>query len=43
MGQELLNKGMKPKGTLWSAHALIDKNCHQLVVDTHLDFINAGA
>ena len=43
MGQELLHKGLKPKGTLWSAHALIDKNCHQLVIDTHLDFITAGA
>jgi homocysteine S-methyltransferase len=43
MGQELLNRGLKPKGTLWSAHALIDKECHQMVVDTHLDFINAGA
>jgi len=43
MGQELLNKGLKPKGTLWSAHALIDEDCHQLVIDTHLDFINAGA
>ena len=43
MGQELLNKGMKPKGTLWSAHALINKECHQMVVDTHSDFINAGA
>ena len=43
MGQELLNRGMKPKGTLWSAHALIDEDCHQLVIDTHLDFINAGA
>ena len=43
MGQELLNRGMKPKGTLWSAHALIDKDCHQMVIDAHLDFINAGA
>ena len=43
MGQELLNKGLKPKGTLWSAHALIDENYHQLVIDTHLDFIKAGA
>ena len=43
MGQELLYKGLKPKGTLWSAHALIDKDCHQMVVDAHLDFINAGA
>ena len=43
MGQELLNRGLKPKGTLWSAHALIDKECHQMVIDAHLDFINAGA
>ena len=43
MGQELLHKGLKPKGTLWSAHALIDENYHQMVIDTHLDFINAGA
>ena len=43
MGQELLNRGMKPKGTLWAAHALIDKDCHQMVIDAHLDFINAGA
>ena len=43
MGQELLIKGLKPKGTLWSAHALIDENCHQMVIDAHLDFINAGA
>jgi len=43
MGQELLYKGLKPKGTLWSAHALIDKDCHQMVIDAHLDFINAGA
>ena len=43
MGQELLRKGLKPKGTLWSAHALIDESCHQLVIDAHLDFINAGA
>ena len=43
MGQELLNRGLKPKGTLWSAHALINKDCHQMVIDSHLDFINAGA
>ncbi|MCH2473763.1 MAG: homocysteine S-methyltransferase family protein, partial [Gammaproteobacteria bacterium] len=43
MGQELLHRGLKPKGTLWSAQALIDKDCHQMVIDAHLDFINAGA
>ena len=43
MGQELLSKGLKAKGSLWSASALIEEKYHQLVVDTHLDFINAGA
>ena len=43
MGQELLRRGLKPRGTLWSAEALLDKKYHQLVIDTHLDFINAGA
>ncbi len=43
MGQELIKKGMKPRGTLWSASALIEEKYHQLVTDTHLDFINAGA
>ena len=43
MGQELLRRGLKPRGTLWSAEALVDKKYHQLVIDTHLDFINAGA
>ena len=43
MGQELLKKGLKPQGTLWSAAALIEEKYHQLVIDTHLDFINAGS
>jgi len=43
MGQELLKRGMKPQGTLWSASALIEEKYHQLITDTHLDFINAGA
>ena len=43
MGQELLKRGLKPQGTLWSASALIEEKYHQLVIDTHLDFINAGA
>ena len=43
MGQELLAKGLKAKGSLWSATALIEKKYHQLVVDTHLDFIRSGA
>jgi homocysteine S-methyltransferase len=43
MGQHLLGKGLKPKGSLWSATALIDKKYHQLIIDAHLDFINSGA
>jgi homocysteine S-methyltransferase len=43
MGQELLKRGLKPQGTLWSASALIEEKYHQLVIDAHLDFINAGA
>ena len=43
MGQELLARGMKPNSTLWSANAILDVNYHQLVLDTHLDFIKAGA
>jgi len=43
MGQELLARGMKPRGTLWSANALLDCNYHQLLLDTHRDFVKAGA
>ena len=43
MGQELLKRGLKPRGTLWSAEALIKEQYHQLIIDTHLDFIYSGA
>ena len=43
MGQELLARGMEANGTLWSANALLNKKYHQLLLDTHLDFIKAGA
>ena len=43
MGQELLSKGLISKGTLWSASAILDKKFHNLVVETHLSFINSGA
>ena len=43
MGQELLARGMKPNGTLWSANAILDENYHQLLKDTHRDFVKAGA
>ena len=43
MGQELLARGVEANGTLWSANALLHKKYHQLLLDTHLDFINSGA
>ncbi len=43
MGQELLARGMKPNGTLWSTNALLNEEYHKLILDTHLDFIKAGA
>jgi len=43
MGQELLTRGVEPNGTLWSANALLQEKYHQLLLDTHLDFINSGA
>lgn len=43
MGQELLNRGVKPYGTIWGASALLKKKYHKTVIQTHLDFINAGA
>lgn len=43
MGQELLNRGVTPHGTIWGATALLHKKYHKLLVKTHLDFIKAGA
>ena len=43
MGQELLARGMKSNGTLWSANAILNKNYHKLLRDTHVDFVKAGA
>jgi homocysteine S-methyltransferase len=43
MGQELLNRGVKPQGTIWGASALLHKKYHNTVIKTHLDFIEAGA
>ena len=42
MGQELLSRGLKTIGTLWSASAILQDNYHELVEDIHLDYINAG-
>ena len=43
MGQELLARGVEASGTLWSANALLQEKYHELLLDTHLDFINSGA
>ena len=43
MGQELLARGMPSNSTLWSASAILDEKYHPLVLDTHVDFIKAGA
>ena len=43
MGQELLARGMEPKGTLWSANALIEEKYHDLILNIHNDFIKSGA
>ena len=43
MGQQLLSRGLISKGTLWSASALLEEKYHQLIIDAHLSFIDAGA
>ena len=43
MGQELLARGMEHNSSLWSANAILNKKYHKLVLDTHKDFIKAGA
>ena len=43
MGQELLTRGMKPNGTLWSANAVLNPDYHKLLLDTHLDFVKLRA
>jgi homocysteine S-methyltransferase len=42
-GQELLSRGLESNGTLWSANALLQDKYHDLLLNTHLDFIKAGA
>jgi len=43
MGQELLARGLSPKGTLWSAKALLEEKSQSLVENIHEDFVKAGA
>ena len=42
-GQTLMEMGLETKGDLWSAQALLNENNHQMVVDMHKNFINAGS
>ena len=43
MGQELHSRGLVSKGTLWSTSAILDEKYHDLIIDIHLDYIEAGA
>ena len=43
MGQELLARGLDPRGTLWSAKALLEKKNHSLIEEIHEDFVKKGA
>ena len=43
MGQELHARGLVSKGTLWSTSAILDEKFHDLIMDIHLEYIEAGA
>ena len=43
MGQELLARGLPSNSTLWSASAILHEKYNPLVLDTHIDYIKAGA
>tara|TARA_B100000674_G_scaffold162063_1_gene129625 strand:+ start:312 stop:1226 length:915 start_codon:yes stop_codon:yes gene_type:complete len=43
MGQELHARGLVSKGTLWMTSAVLDEKYHNLIIDTHLNYISAGA
>ena len=42
-GQELLSRGLKANGSLWSANALLQDKYHDILLSIHSDFIKAGA
>ena len=42
-GQAIINKGLDQIGTLWGCSAYLNEHDHQKVIETHLDFINAGS
>ena len=43
MGQELHSRGLVSKGTLWSTSAILDEKYHNLIIDIHSSYIEAGA
>ena len=43
LGQELHARGLISKGTLWMTSAVLNEKYHKLIIDTDLDYINAGA
>ena len=43
MGQELHARGLVSKGTLWMTSAVLDEKYHNLIIDTHLNYMSAGA
>jgi len=43
MGKLLIDRGIATNGTLWSAAAFIDDGLSNLVLDSHIEFIEAGA
>ena len=42
-GQTLMEMGLETTGDLWSAQALLNENNHQMVLEMHKNFINAGS
>jgi len=42
-GQSIINKGINQIGTLWGCSAYLHEKDHHHVVDTHLEFIEAGS
>ena len=42
-GDLLFKKGLPDDRITWSAKAILDKQYHKMVTETHLDFLNAGS
>ena len=42
-GQELINRGLIPQKKSLVCYSILNEKYHKFILDTHLDFINAGA